>query len=97
MIARVGRAILEIGQFLAATAPAAPAPPEGYETPGRELTLDLSSMFKLYTGLMHFFMPRAAPGTGPGSPADYNRPRHVSEEAATNIATWIASKSEAPQ
>ncbi len=45
--------------------------------------------FILYPGLTHLFMPAATPGTGPGTPADYDHPGHVSEGVITDIAKWI--------
>ena len=53
--------------------------------------------FILYPGLTHLFMESAAPGTGPGTPADYDRPSHVSMTVVADIAKWIASNQGAPK
>ncbi len=45
--------------------------------------------FILYPGLTHLFMTAASPGTGPGTPADYDHPGHVSEGVITDIAKWL--------
>lgn len=47
--------------------------------------------FRLYPGLYHLFMPSTSPGNGPGTPADYNTPGHVSEQFIADIAQWIQS------
>jgi dienelactone hydrolase len=43
---------------------------------------------KLYPGLNHLFIA----GSGAPSPAEYDVPGHVSEEAVTDIAEWITKK-----
>ena len=48
--------------------------------------------FKIYPGLTHLFMPSLTPGTGPGTPADYEKPQHVSESVIAEIADWIMKK-----
>jgi uncharacterized protein len=48
--------------------------------------------FKLYPGLYHLFMPSTTPGNGPGTPADYNTPGHVSEQVIGDISDWILAK-----
>jgi hypothetical protein len=45
-----------------------------------------NATLKSYPKLNHFFMT----GSDPGSPADYDRPGHVSEEVLQDIADWIA-------
>lgn len=52
---------------------------------------------KVYPGLTHLFMPSTAPGSGPGTPADYDQPGHVSETVIADIAKWIASNQGAPK
>ncbi|MGE5327450.1 MAG: alpha/beta fold hydrolase [Deltaproteobacteria bacterium] len=47
--------------------------------------------FTVYPGLTHLFMPSAAPGSGPATPADYERPGHVSESVIADISKWIAA------
>ena len=47
--------------------------------------------FKLYPGLFHLFMPSATPGAGLGSPADYEKPGHVSEAVIRDIASWVSA------
>jgi uncharacterized protein len=41
--------------------------------------------FKMYPKLNHLFMT----GEGPGSPEEYDKPGHVSEEVITDIAVWV--------
>jgi hypothetical protein len=53
--------------------------------------------FKLYPSLTHLFMPSSAPGSGPGTPADYDQPGHVAEAVIADIADWLASSREAPK
>jgi hypothetical protein len=53
--------------------------------------------FKLYPSLTHLFMLSSAPGTGPGTPADYDRPGHVAEAVIVDISNWLASSREAPK
>jgi len=48
--------------------------------------------FKLYPGLTHLFMPSLTPGTGLGTPADYQKPQHVSESVIADIADWIVKQ-----
>jgi len=47
---------------------------------------------KVYPGLFHLFMPSSSPGTGLGTPADYQKPGHVVEPVIADIASWIASQ-----
>jgi hypothetical protein len=51
-----------------------------------------SVTFKLYPGLTHLFMPSLSPGSGLGTPADYQKPQHVSEAVISDIAAWILKK-----
>ncbi|HEY1219911.1 MAG: alpha/beta fold hydrolase [Bryobacteraceae bacterium] len=44
---------------------------------------------KVYPGLFHLFMPSSSPGTGLGTPADYQKPGHVVEPVIEDIASWI--------
>jgi hypothetical protein len=53
--------------------------------------------FKIYPGLFHLFMPSSAPGSGLGTPADYEQPGHVAEPVIADIQKWIASNQEAPK
>jgi len=48
--------------------------------------------FKLYPGLFHLFMPSGTAGTGLGSPADYQKPGHVSEPVIQDIAIWVEAQ-----
>jgi len=41
--------------------------------------------FKSYPAVTHLFMP----GTGPGTPAEYNTPNHVEADVVADIAVWI--------
>jgi len=47
---------------------------------------------KSYPGLYHLFMPSSSPGTGLGSPADYQKPGHVVEHVIQDIARWIEAQ-----
>jgi uncharacterized protein len=47
---------------------------------------------KVYPGLFHLFMPSSSPGTGLGTPADYQKPGHVVEPVIGDIASWIESQ-----
>jgi dienelactone hydrolase len=51
---------------------------------------DQRATFKLYPGLFHLFMPSTTPGTGLGSPADYEKAGHVSEAVIRDIASWMS-------
>jgi hypothetical protein len=51
-----------------------------------------NARFKLYPSLTHLFMPSASPGSGLGTPMDYQKPQHVSESVISDIASWILSK-----
>jgi hypothetical protein len=53
--------------------------------------------FKLYPGLFHLFMPSSSPGTGLGTPADYEQAGHVAEAVIADISNWLASSREAPK
>jgi dienelactone hydrolase len=44
---------------------------------------------KVYPGLFHLFMPSSSPGTGLGTPADYQKPGHVVAPVIEDIASWI--------
>jgi hypothetical protein len=44
---------------------------------------------RVYPGLFHLFMPSSSPGTGLGTPADYQKPGHVTEPVIEDIASWI--------
>jgi dienelactone hydrolase len=48
--------------------------------------------FKLYPGLFHLFMPSSSPGSGLGTPADYQTPGHVVAPVIDDIAAWINSQ-----
>ena len=48
--------------------------------------------YKLYPGLKHLFMPSATPGSGLGTPGDYQKPQHVSESVIVDIADWILKR-----
>jgi len=48
--------------------------------------------FKVYPGLYHLFMPSSSPGTGLGTPADYQKPGHVAEPVIEDIASWIEAQ-----
>jgi dienelactone hydrolase len=48
--------------------------------------------FKLYPGLFHLFMPSSSPGSGLGTPADYQKPGHVVAPVIDDIAAWINSQ-----
>lgn len=45
--------------------------------------------FKSYPAATHLFMP----GTGPGTPAEYNTPNHVEADVIADIAAWIHRES----
>ena len=45
-------------------------------------------LFKSYPKLNHYFME----GEGPGSPAEYSAPNHVSEAVLSDIAKWLLEK-----
>ncbi|MGO9270087.1 MAG: alpha/beta fold hydrolase [Terriglobia bacterium] len=47
---------------------------------------------KVYPGLFHLFMPSSSPGTGLGTPSDYQKPGHVVEPVIEDIASWIESQ-----
>jgi len=47
---------------------------------------------KVYPGLFHLFMPSSSPGTGLGTPADYQKPGHVVEPVIEDIASWILAQ-----
>jgi pimeloyl-ACP methyl ester carboxylesterase len=42
--------------------------------------------FRVYPALDHLF----APGEGPSSPAEYERPRHVDAQVVEDIAAWLS-------
>jgi hypothetical protein len=48
--------------------------------------------FRVYPGLFHLFMPSSSPGTGLGTPADYQKPGHVVEPVIEDIANWILAQ-----
>ena len=56
----------------------------------KALTGDPRVTFRLYPGLFHLFMPSNTIGTGLGSPADYEKPGHVSEAVIRDIASWVS-------
>jgi hypothetical protein len=37
-------------------------------------------------------MPSTSPGTGLGTPADYQKPGHVSPSVIDDIAAWIVAR-----
>lgn len=43
---------------------------------------------KTYPGLCHLFTP----GSDPPSPADYDKPAHVSKSTLDDIASWVAAR-----
>ncbi len=45
-----------------------------------------------YPGLYHLFMPSTSPGTGLGTPADYQKPGHVAPPVIDDIAAWILAR-----
>jgi hypothetical protein len=47
---------------------------------------------KVYPGLFHLFMPSSSPGTGLGTPADYQKPGHVTEAVIGDITSWIEAQ-----
>jgi len=47
---------------------------------------------KVYPGLFHLFMPSSSPGTGLGTPADYQKPGHVTEPVIGDIASWVEAQ-----
>jgi dienelactone hydrolase len=47
---------------------------------------------KVYPGLFHLFMPSSSPGTGFGTPADYQKPGHVSDPVIRDIASWVEAQ-----
>jgi len=47
---------------------------------------------KVYPGLFHLFMPSSSPGTGLGTPADYQKPGHVVQPVIEDIASWIEAQ-----
>jgi dienelactone hydrolase len=51
---------------------------------------DQRTTFKLYPGLFHLFMPSTTPGTGLGSPTDYEKAGHVSEAVILDIGGWVS-------
>ena len=59
---------------------------EGWE---RALDGHAGVTFKVYPALTHLFMPGASPGTGPGTPEDYQKPAHVHAAVIGDIAAWI--------
>jgi fermentation-respiration switch protein FrsA (DUF1100 family) len=48
--------------------------------------------FTTYPGLYHLFMPSTSPGTGLGTPADYQKPGHVTPPVIDDIAVWIVAR-----
>ena len=44
--------------------------------------------FKVYPGLFHLFMPSSSAGPGLGTPDDYQKPGHVTEQVIDDIAAW---------
>jgi len=51
--------------------------------------------FTTYPGLYHLFMTSTSPGTGLGTPADYQKPGHVTQPVIDDIAAWIAARGSA--
>lgn len=51
--------------------------------------------FTTYPGLFHLFMPSTSPGTGLGTPTDYDKPAHVAQPVIDDIARWIDGRSPA--
>jgi uncharacterized protein len=47
--------------------------------------------FITYPGLFHLFMPSTSPGSGLGTPADYQKAQHVSQPVIDDIARWIVT------
>jgi hypothetical protein len=47
---------------------------------------------KVYPGLFHLFMPSSSPGTGLGTPADYQKPGHVAEAVIGDITSWVLAQ-----
>ena len=47
---------------------------------------------KVYPGLFHLFMPSSSPGTGLGTPADYQKPGHVVEAVIGDITSWVLAQ-----
>ncbi|HEY0308047.1 MAG TPA: alpha/beta fold hydrolase [Acidobacteriaceae bacterium] len=45
--------------------------------------------WKVYPGLYHLFMASSSPGTGLGTPADYQKPGHVEQAVIEDIASWV--------
>lgn len=58
----------------------------------KALASDPKVTFRLYPGLFHLFMPSSTAGTGLGSPADYEKPGHVSEPVIRDIANWVEAQ-----
>ena len=52
-----------------------------------------SVTLKLYPDLNHLFLA----GSGPSTPAEYNKPGHVSEDAVSDIAAWISAGGKLPK
>lgn len=52
---------------------------------------DPHAALKIYPGLYHLFMTSTTPGNGPGTPADYETPGHVSAQVVADIAQWMLS------
>lgn len=44
--------------------------------------------WKVYPGLFHLFMPSSSAGPGLGTPTDYQKPGHVTEQVIDDIAAW---------
>ncbi|HEV2176054.1 MAG TPA: alpha/beta fold hydrolase [Terriglobia bacterium] len=53
--------------------------------------------FKLYPGLFHLFMPSTTPGSGLGTPADYEKSGHIAEPVINDIAAWVRSSAHSSQ
>ena len=68
-----------------------------YEGWKKALAGEARVTFKIYPGLFHLFMPSSAPGSGLGTPADYEKPGHVVEPVIADIVSWIASNQGAPK
>jgi dienelactone hydrolase len=53
--------------------------------------------WRVYPDLFHLFMPSSSAGPGLGTPADYQKPGHVTAQVIDDIATWIQVRGPASQ
>ena len=51
--------------------------------------------WKVYPGLFHLFMPSSSAGPGLGTPADYQKPGHVTAQVIDDIAAWTQAQAPA--